>query len=571
MRGTRGRRLLIAVSQPLVIGLAVWLMLGGTRWDVDEPLALGPDAAFTIVQANATLVNDWWWSNPALGALSHDDPLLRPEHAHVDQVLLRLVGLVLPDPVRAVTATWILMLLLAGATAKWCLERIGVSPLGACCAGILFALCPFALSRNTTAPGLTPYLVPFAATSALLLAGTAAALTRRHTWGTLVVGHVLLVLNAAYFALAGLALNTVGALAALVRQGHRLVVAAGITAVAALALTTWLHVGPALAVGASAAEPGSFRDAANTEIYGLKVRHLVTPLPDHWFGPFRAWAASDLRAGFPDDTEALHSRLGLVASLGFVGLIATLLFPSLAGRDERSETLKTTAQLAFAATLLATVGGLGAIFGELISPHIRVLARISPFIAFFSLTGVALTLDRLTPRYGAVRIAAWAIVLIIGLCDQSLALRPLKASVAAQHSEYRELRQVVDRMQQALPAGALVFQLPMRPFPQDDGLNGTAPLDLFRPQALSRTLRWSYPATSPALERAASTAAETPLRDLPAALAAHGVAAILFDRVGYEQDGAPALRELLSAPATGVLATTPRYVVVSLKTTGPPS
>ena len=62
------------------------------------------------------------------------------------------------------------MLGLSAVTATWGLRRLGVSRMGAGAAGVLFALCPFALYRNIGHFNMVTYLIPFPATAAVLLA-----------------------------------------------------------------------------------------------------------------------------------------------------------------------------------------------------------------------------------------------------------------------------------------------------------------------------------------------------------------------------------------------------------------
>jgi hypothetical protein len=358
----------------------------------------------------------------------------------------------------------------------------------------------------------------------------------------------------------------VGAVMGIVRQRSRDVLLAGASAVAIVAVVALINVGPVLTSRDPENPEASFRDAANAEHYGLKLRALVTPLPDHWFGPFRAWAATDARQSFPDETESVTSRLGIVAAVGFLGLLGLLFVPTLVGDDDESETIRAASRLAFAATLVATVGGFGAVFSELATPHIRVFARMTPFIAFLSLVGVALAVDRMTRRRQAWRGALWAVVLLVGVLDQSVALRPLIAGREQAAADYRELRRLMLSTEPGLPAGALVFQLPARLSPLDAGSHRMAPLDPFRPQSVSRALRWTYPATSPALQGLHADAAATPMRDLPAFLAGRGVSAIVLDRFGYEDDGKAVLSELQSVPgATDVLMMTQRYVVLAVR------
>ena len=81
-----------------------------------------------------------------------------------------------------------------------------------------------------------------------------------------------------------------------------------------------------------------------------------------------------------------------------------------AGRDEAPGPVDGLVTLNLAALLLATTGGLGAVFGFAVSPLIRCYNRMSIFIAFFALAAVALGLARVVrsarsgPRRRAVHL-----------------------------------------------------------------------------------------------------------------------------------------------------------------------
>ena len=146
------------------------------------------------------------------------------------------------------------------------------------------------------------------------------------------------------------------------------------------------------------------------DLFALKIRHLLVPIPDHPFAPFRALAAA-AAAGFLGDNENAMGRLGTVGSLGFLGLLGHAV-GSAAGlvRGERRR-LAAAAALTLVCLLLAQVGGFGSLFSLLVSPDIRAYNRIVVFIAFFSLLAAGLafehleraTIDRVRVRPALVR------------------------------------------------------------------------------------------------------------------------------------------------------------------------
>src|SRR5262249_36307121 len=155
---------------------------------------------------------------------------------------------------------------------------------------------------------------------------------------------------------------------------------------------------------------------AESEIYGLKIRHLISPTGDTWVAPLQAWLERERAARFANDNENVTARLGLVGAVSFLGLLAALILPSAMPPADRTRRLRAGGIRGVAAVLLATIGGIGGLFSLFVTADVRSYNRISPFIAFFSVAGLALWLDRprawLTPR---VRVVLITSILIIGL------------------------------------------------------------------------------------------------------------------------------------------------------------
>ena len=77
----------------------------------------------------------------------------------------------MPHAIAAVNLTWaLLVVVLSGLSATWCLRMLGVSRASAFVAGTLFAFSPYALYRQVDHFSLVIYLVPFACAAALRLA-----------------------------------------------------------------------------------------------------------------------------------------------------------------------------------------------------------------------------------------------------------------------------------------------------------------------------------------------------------------------------------------------------------------
>jgi hypothetical protein len=211
------------------------------------------------------------------------------------------------------------------------------------------------------------------------------------------------------------------------------------------------------------------------------------------------------------------------------------------------------------------VGGFGSLFNLLVTSDIRAYNRISPFIAFFSLTAIALAIDSLFPSRRRRVVVALAIA-AVGLMDQRAAtvyLNSVHKDIAA---EFASLRTLIRHVETQLPAEAMVFELPFRMYPNDDGGPRMQPYENLKPYLVSSTLRWSYPAMSNQQARWQQAAALLPLPRLARELASEGFAAVLVDRDGYADSGAAivaALKE--STGQDAVLGETPRYIVLDIR------
>ena len=555
------------LAQPLLVGALIWAAIGDDHRDLQTPLALRGEALFQLAQSKATLDHGWWWANPSLGAPGVHRAVLFPGSGTVDQLLVRLIGLWRDDVATAATLSWLLSTMLGAVTAGWCLRRLGVSQWGSWAAGVLFALSPYALYEHVIGTSHGPFLVPFAATVALQLATDRQLHWRWPGRRVLLAGLLLLGLNSREYAAFAVFFVVVGTIAGARRFGLASRLAACAVPLGVLAIAVILLSAPmwwaSNRYGAVSVEG---LPAAGSERYGLKLRQLVSPIPNHWFQPFRAWTDREAAAGFPLDTQNVGSRLGLVTSIGFLGLLAIVLVPRLSGRDPQGQIIRDVSSLVLAAVLLATVGGFGSVAAVLGATGVGPYARIAPFIAFLSIAALALAVDRALMERRKLHRLSWAAVLVVGLLDQSVALPPINAHRSAIAEELRPIRVMVDQLEARLPKGAMIFQLPTRPYPVDGGAELMEPGDHFKPYLVSRTLRWSFPASSRAQVRWQDAINAVSPSELPAQLLREGFSAVVVDRLGYADRG-EALIAAMQAPPNRVVVVnqTHRYTVLLLR------
>ena len=545
--------------------------LDGFRRDFRVPITFYGDSLFPEMLAKTILDHGWWWSNPSLSAPGTYDALSYPSNSNVDAVVVWLFSWFLHDIGRLINISWMAMLALAGCIAAVCFRLLGISRTNAWALGLLYAFTPFALYRQIDHLSLVIYLVPVAATIALLLASGAVPMSRNVRL-LFAGGCVLIGFNYIYYAFFSVWFLMVGAAIGYLTYRMRSIAVTACICAGLIVGATALNLAPSLRSWARDGRPMSIppKMPAESEAYGLKIRQLISPLREHTFDPFRAWAEKEKKAAYPLETENVSSRLGLVASLGFLGLLGVVF---VAGRrfGDHGRLLLAGGQLSIAGVFLGTIGGLGSLFALLISPDIRAWNRVSPFLMFFALVGVGIAADAIVrwagSRFGirTAGVIVGAGICTIGLYDQLHALKQRNQEHAMFRIEFLDVQATVQQLESRLARGSMVYQLPFRPFPADEGTMYMGPYLHFRPYLVSRNLRWSYPplSNSQAQYEARLGALTAPQR--LEELKRDGFAAVLVDRLGYADQGISIVTELTGALGQGaVLFSGPRYTAFAL-------
>ncbi len=491
------------------------------------------------------------------------------------------------EPGTAINVYWMSTIVLAALAAAYALRRLGVAGDLAAVLGMLYAFQPYAFYRNVEHVNLAFPLVPLLALLLLRVSGVSAAAETRGERALTLAACVAQGLSYVYYsAFTCLLLAAAAPLGAWrtrsVRPLRRAALAGALLAVCTAAtvaptLVYWKHHGynPDL----------DYKPPRETEVYALKLRHLLTPIAEHPLAPFREVARRLDAAGFADDDkESAFSRLGSAGSLGLLGLIAFLLARAAGLLPRRDEALDGAAPLALFTVVWATAGGLSSFFNVLVMSDIRCYTRIIVFLSFFCLLAFGAFVMRaasfvtsraravpLAPRLReAVRGLGLLALLACGLADQIpvMHLWTLREGTVAAFDEERAF---VREVESRLPAGAMVFQLPHMTVPVD---RATYPpmryYDPGRAYLHSQTLRWSWGAMIGRRHDWGRAVDVLPLPDMVRVLVESGFSGIWIDRWGYTGKERPAFatleRELGTLVGAGwKVSSRGRYSFVSLE------
>jgi hypothetical protein len=287
--------------------------------------------------------------------------------------------------------------------------------------------------------------------------------------------------------------------------------------------------------------PVTARGPEEVDVFGLKITHLVLPIEDHRLTIFRAVKTMYNSPNRPSEFENRSASLGLIAATGFVGLLASLVFPFRISEWPYAP----IAALTLFMVLIANIGGFGAIFNLLVTANIRCYNRISVFIAFLCFFAILWALDRylLTRARRSnrrLRYAAWAGVLLLGMLDQtpyswfrSGIIKTLDEQASRFHADARFFAQIEERM-----PGGKVFCLPYVPYPEVPELHKMPTYDHARGYIHTNTVVWSFGAIKGREADAWQGDVATPLnekkvREMLPRLVAKGFDGVMIDGRGF--------------------------------------
>jgi phosphoglycerol transferase len=531
----------------LIVVLKLW------RADLRDALYYQFDGVYYLSMVKTVVETGWYYDNDRvgqIGGLNYRDFPSADGWLHWG--LIKLLTLVVPDPFVVMNLFFLVGFPLTALTTLFVCRRIGFAYPVALSVSLLYTFAPYHLLRIGHPFLAAYYVVPLS--FLLVIRVCQGELPFRQAveggperWrffngaalGTVVIA-ALTGLGGVYYAFFTCFFLMVAALSRAWAERHLVPIASaalicGVVAVALLA-SLWPSIEYKLTHARNS--ESAHRTACESEVFALKIAQLVLPVTDHRFAPLRDLKARYNRAGTPLVNENDTASLGMIGTSSFFLLLSRLFLRGRGG----GRLLDALACLTLAALLLAMIGGLGSVFSLLLSPWVRAYNRISIFIALFALLAVGCALQRLgqywdrTPRQCAAFAALLVGLVILGLLDQTN---------AAMIPDYRKLKQnlacdraFIECLEASAPHGALVFQLPYRPYPEAVSDLDFIPYELARPYLHSRHLRWTYGGLKGHLgDEWAKSLARLPIGEMVKRLAEGETAGILVDRNGFNETG----------------------------------
>jgi hypothetical protein len=456
------------------------------RADLAAPLADEGDALLILPMVLAQHEGGTHWVNARMGAPGRQELYDFPVIDHWHFAAIALLDRVIGNPIVAFNLYYLLTYPLAAFCAMFAARCIGLSLPAAGCLGLLYAFLPYHAMRGLSHYFLSAYyLVPLALVPVVNLA---LGRLRRGLWPVLVMA--VTSCAGAYYAFFTCVLLVSAALygADLRRSARPLAWGALLIAVVFVGgvanhAPTFLHQRE---FGHNTAP--AQRMPEDTEVYALRLTYLLMPIPDHRIPALARWRSGHDSVGRPHQADANAAMLGVVGVAGLV-LAAVALFRPRPGR----RVTRAVAGLVGWAFVVATAGGLGAVYSDLVSPAARGLARISVFVGFLAFWLALTRLDRWTRR-SRLRWPLFTLVAAVGLADTTS--RDWGSRTRVAEEERVRLRQSEDaafyRAVEVRVGDGMVFQLPFNDYPEGTRLPLVGGYDHARGMVYTTRTRWSF-------------------------------------------------------------------------------
>ncbi len=572
----------------------VWfaLDLGSLDWRI--PLYYNGDALAVASHFKTVIETGWFTNQPALGAPFGQHYGDYPTADNLHFVVARVLGFVSGEFGVTMNVYFIAGFPLAAIAAVWFLRIVGVSRAFAVALAVVYSLAPYHFVKGEGHLFLASYyVVPLALVVIYRVAmdepiwrvrDSGVRWTRFLTTRTITTVGILVLLGTAssyYSIFAALILAVIGiGVAWRTRSWRRLWGAT--TAGVLIVVTMFANVIPSLLFRlTNGANDAVFvRSPPEADLYSFKFAALLLPMPGHRFEPFRVLRELyDSHYPLPSEEPAL----GLIAGAGFVSLfIVGLYFLLAAGRPEWSgprsyvRRLSIVAGITLVAFFFGTVGGLST-FLSFASFPIRSWNRISIFIALLALAALGLVLDRLVAwivhRMKANRaIARGCIAAVISVLMMAFAVwdqvPPVSPAARAHTSDlFSSDETFVRGIENTVPRGCLIYQLPYIAFPESPPVNGATDSDQLRMFLHSSTLTWSgggIKGREP-IDKVGAYAS-LPVPRMKESLAAINACGVVIDRVALGDKSAE-LQGAISQSfgSTAVISPDGRFAFVRLK------
>lgn len=510
------------------------------------PYYYAGDAIFGQSWIKTIVDTGWYLTNPYLGAPNGYNLADYPMSDNFHFLVIKLLSYITSNYAVITNTFYLLTFPTITLAAVFVFKRFGLVYPFALAASLLFAFQPYHFLRGEAHPFLSSYfIVPLAIWLAVLIAtGEIERVGKYNTytqWGLYLTLCILIGSSGIYYAFFSVFFLIICGILGSIAQKRWQLIGKACLFVFIISATVIINVMPTII---HRAEYGTNLEIANrhpleSEAYGFKITPMLLPISNDRIPFF-----SQLRYQYDTTTIAPSNALGsgIIASLGFLILLATLLFRTKINND--GDRLYIISKLNVCGVLLGTIGGFGTFLAYTISPMIRCYERISIYLVFFSLYAFfwlcQTYLTRISSKHQNSIVWLFASVLLVtGIFNQtSASYKFSNTTFLTTLALYKNDKSFIHQIEKILPSESMIFQLPYTPFPESGPVVQIPDYEHFKPYLHSHHLKWSYGAMKGrAVDKwqrsVSSLAVPQMLHDVIHA----GYVGIYINRSGYKDQG----------------------------------
>jgi len=522
------------------------------------PFVYSGDGLLHSELIKSVLDNGWYLNNKFTGAPYSQEMFDFPFSDALLFTIIKIIGLIFNDYALTLNIFYLLGYILSSITAMIVLRHFKVSYWPSLMVSILFAFLPYHflrlyhlhLSEYFMIPLIVMVIIWSCRNGEIIFFKNNNDKLRFKIKSRIAISSIIICLLTAssgvYYAFFACALLGICLVFSLFLENRIQRVISIILLIVTICFGILINISPTLinnAINGKNVETAS-RAPADSDMYGLKISHLIIPSTDHGIEIVKK--IKDRFIQYPLSSEG-SAYIGLFGVLGFCLLLLWLIKPKL--NNYKGSILDSLALLNISAILLATVGGFGSLFALVISPQIRAYNRISVFIAFISLFALGIIFDYLLKKYKRSKLTYSTIVfficliITIGMLDQTDKLYIPNYKLIEE--EFKTDGDFIKNIEEQLAPNSMIFQLPYVAFPESPPINRMTDYEHFKGYLHSDTLRWSYGSMKGRsyaewLKDVSQQNTEVMIEKLSFA----GFSGIYIDRFAYEDGGAAIEKEL---------------------------
>lgn len=236
-----------------------------------------------------------------------------------------------------------------------------------------------------------------------------------------------------------------------------------------------------------------------SELYALKFSQLFIPAGYH-ISHFLSQIANFYNFNSVSVNENASAIIGLLPSIGVMVSIVFLLY-RLVPTTVRANSFFSDKRVLISGlfilfyVLFASIGGIVALYALLVNSTARGWNRISIYIACFGLISLTVLIDYAYQNLQSIQTSKWlkwsvsAFLCFLVLIDQTPVNGSYKIYINVE--KYQENDIYYQKIEQSLPKGSAIFQLPFQTYPGHP-VNGMGAYTHFEGHIHSQHLKWSF-------------------------------------------------------------------------------